>query len=194
MFKATLIAAALAATTLAHAQTAAPAAPPAAPSSPAKKELVARVLQLQQGGIEAMARTMAQQPALRMMQQAGLAVQRLPADRREAVAREIEADLRKYSDEAVPIVSDKAVKLAPSTIGTLIEERFTEDELRQIVALLESPVNRKFQSLAPEMQRVLAEKLVTETRPAIEPKLRALEQTVTRRLAPPAGAASGPKK
>ncbi len=187
MFKAFLIAAALAATTLAQAQTAAPSA--------AKKELVARVLQLQQPGIEAMARTLAEQPALRLMQQAGAALQRLPAERREAVARDIEADLRKYADEAVPIVRDQAVKLAPSTIGALIEERFTEDELRQIIALLESPVNRKFQSLAPEMQRSLGEKLIGETRAAVEPKVRALEQTVAKRLGvtPPA-AASAPKK
>ncbi|MDO8420137.1 MAG: hypothetical protein Q7S90_08875 [Rubrivivax sp.] len=194
MFKILMIAAALAATTLAQAQAPAPTpAASAAPSSPAKKELVARVLKLQQPGIETMARTLAEQPALRLMQQAGAALQRLPAERREAVARDIEADLRKYSAEAVPIVRDQAIKLAPTTIGLLIEERFTEDELRQIVALLESPVNRKFQSLAPEMQRSLGEKLIADTRPAVEPKLRALEQTVAKRLgATPAAAASAP--
>jgi len=132
---------------------------------------------------------------LRLMQQAGAALQRMPAERREVVAREIEADLRKYAEEAVPIVRAQAIKLAPSTIGVLIEERFTEEELRQIIALLESPVNRKFQSLAPEMQRSLGEKLIGDTRPTVEPKLRALEQSVSKRLGTtPAAAASAPKK
>jgi hypothetical protein len=157
-----------------------------------KKELVARVLQLQQPGIEAMGRTMAEQPAMQLMQQASQALQRLPTDRREALARDIEADLRKYADEAVPIVRDRAVKLAPGTIGALLEERFTEDELRQVIAILESPVNRKFQAMAGDMQKALADKVVAETRAEIEPKVRALSGTVAKRLGVTGDAAATP--
>lgn len=169
-----------------------PPAKPATASSPAKKALVAKVLQLQQPGIEAMAKQLAEQPALQMMQQVGAALQRVPAERREAVAKEIQADARKYAEEATPIVRERAVKLAPATIGALLEERFTEDELKQVVALLESPINRKFQAMGPEMQRALGEKLVGETRASIEPKVKALEQSIVKRLEP-AGAASGAK-
>lgn len=175
------------------AQTAAtPPAKPATTSSPAKKALVAKVLQLQQPGIEAMAKQLAEQPALQMMQQVGPALQRVPAERREAVAKEIQADARKYAEEATPIVRERALKLAPTTIGALLEERFTEDELKQVVALLESPINRKFQAMGPEMQRALGEKLVGETRGSIEPKVKALEQSIVKRLEP-AGAASAAK-
>lgn len=171
------------------------AGPSQAQSSAAKKELVARVLQLQQPGIEAMARQLAEQPARQLMQGASQALQRLPADRREAVARDIEADIRKYVEDVTPIVRERAIKLAPSTVGTLLEERFTEDELKQIIALLESPVNRKFQQAGPDMQKAIAEKLVAETRGEVEGKVRALDQTVARRLGltPAAGAASGAK-
>ena len=170
------------------------AAPTQAQTAPAnsKKELVARVLQLQQPGIEAMARGLAEQPAMQIMQQAGQALQRLPAERREAVARDIEADLRKYAEEAVPIVSARAVKLAPGTIGPLLEERFSEEELRQVIAMLESPVIRKFQGMAGDMQKALTEKLVGETKPDIEPKVRAMQQTVAKRLGLPAQPASAP--
>lgn len=175
--------------TLAQAQTADPA-------SPAKKELVARVLELQRPAIEAMSRTLAELPARQLMQQAGAALQNVPAERREVVAREIEADVRKYVEEATPIVRERAVKLAPSTLGVLLEERFSEDELRQVIALLASPVNRKFQEMLPEMQRAIGEKLVAETRAAVEPKVRVLEQSVARRLGLPAtaGAASSATK
>ena len=162
-----------------------------------KKELIARVLQLQQPGIEAMARGLAEQPAMQLMQQAGQALQRLPTERREALARDIEADLRKYAEEAVPIVTARAVKLAPSTIGPLLEERLNEDELRQVIAMLESPVIRKFQGMTGDMQKALTEKLVSETKPDIEPKVRAMQQVVAKRLgltAPAAGAASAPAK
>jgi uncharacterized protein len=158
-----------------HAQT-------AATSSPAKKELVSKILSLQQGGIEALSRSMTEQPAVQIMQQAGQVLQRMPAERRDAVARDIEADLRKYVEDTVPMVRDKAVKLAPSTIGALLEERFSEDELKQIVALLESPVNRKFQSMTGDMQRAISEKLVAEAKADVEPRLQALQKTVAKRL------------
>lgn len=177
---------------------AAPAAPAALPTSPAKKQLVAKIISLQTPGIEALARQMVEQPAAQLLQQAGPALQqRVPAEQREAVGREIQADVRKFVDEAAPLARERAVKLAPSTIGTLLEERMTEDELKQVIAILESPANKKFQSLAGDMQRSLAEKLVAETRPLIQPKLQALEQSVAKRLGitpPPAGAAPAPGK
>ncbi len=167
------------------------------PASAGKKEQVSRILQLQQAAIEGMARGLAEQPAMQLMQQAGPAVQRLPAERREAVARDIEADLRKYAEESVPIVRDRAVKVAPGIIGPMLEERFTEDELRQVVAMLESPVIRKFQAMAVEMQKAMTEKIVAETKAEVEPKVRAMQLTVAKRLGlapPPANGASAAKK
>jgi hypothetical protein len=185
MFKATLLAAAIAVAGGAQAQTT---------PSPAKKELIARVLKLQQPDIENAARVLIEQPAMQLGQQAGQALQRLPAERREAVAQDIQADLRKYVEETGPIIRERAVKLAPTTIGPVLDERLSEDELRQIVTLLESPTVKKFQSLFPEMQRALSEKLVAETRSEVETRLRALQQTVGQRLGvAPAAAASAPK-
>lgn len=163
-------------------------APAPAPSSPAKKELVARILKLQQPGIENMARSLVEQPAAELMgNAANVLPSRIAKDKQDAVAKEIQADVQKYLDEAVPLVQGRAVKLAPTTIGTLLEERFTEDELKQVVAIIESPVYVKFQKMGEEMQQHLVEKLVTDTRPSIEPKVRGLEQTIAKRLgvAPP---------
>lgn len=175
---------------------AAPAAAAALPTSPAKKALVAKIIALQQPGIEALARQMVEQPAAQLLQQAGPALQqRVAAEQREAVGREIQADVRKFVDESSAITRERAMKLAPSTIGAVLEEKMTEDELKQIIAILESPANKKYQSLAGDMQRSLAEKLVAETRPLIQPKLQALEQSVAKRLGitpPPAGAAPAP--
>jgi hypothetical protein len=164
----------------------APAAAPAAAApaaSPAKRALVAKVLELQRPGIEGLANNVAAAPAMQLRQQAAMALQQAVApERREAAAREIEGDLRKYMDETGPLVRERAMRLAPATIGAILEERFTEEELRQLVALLESPVNRKFQAIAPDLQRALGERLVSETRGSVEPKVRELEQSMARRL------------
>ncbi len=165
-------------------------------ASAAKKELVAKIIKLQQPGIEGVARLLVEQPALQLMQQAGIALQqRVAADKREAIGRDIQADVRKYAEDVFPPVRDKALKLAPGTIAPLLEEKFSEDELKQIIAILESPVNRKYQALGNEMQRALGQKLVAEMRPTIDPKLRELQQSMAKRLgvARPASAASGGK-
>ncbi len=161
-----------------------------AESSVAKKELVAKVLKLQQPAIEQAAQTLAERPAAQMMQQASLVLQsKVTADKRDTVAKEIDSDLKKYLDEAVPLVRERAAKLAPSTIGALLEEKFSEDELKQLVAIIESPVNRKFMQMGGEMQKALLDKLIAETESAITPKLKALEQAVGKRLGLPATAA-----
>jgi hypothetical protein len=187
----------LLATGAAFAQTATPAPAPAAASAavtPAKKELVARLLKAQQPGIEALARNLAEQPAGQLLNQAGMALQaRVAPEKREAIAKEIGADVKKYADEAVPLVRERAIKLAPSTVGKLLEEKFSEDELKQIVAMLESPVYAKYMQLSDEMQKSLLEKLVAETRPTIEPKIKALEASIGKRLGATPAASAGAK-
>ena len=206
MPKLVLAAALVALCSLAQAQSAsAPAPAPApAPVTQAKKDLVARVLQVQQPGIEALARNLAQEPVGMLMQQIGPALQsRVAPDKREAVGKEIQADLKKYVDEAVPLMRDKAMKLAPTTIGPMLEEKFTEDELKQLITFLESPVNKKFVQLGGDMQRALVEKLMPEMRSALEPKFKVMEQSVAKRMGmvPPVptpaastGSASAPAK
>ena len=172
-----------------HAQAQTPGA------SPAKKELIARVLELQRPAIEAIARSMAEQPAAQVMQQAApFLQQRVAAEKREVLAREIEADIRKYIEEVAPLARDKAIKLAPSTLGVTLDERMDEAELRQLVAALETPAFRKFEQISGDAQRSFVPKLVGELRPALEPKIRAMNETVAKRLGitPPAGAASTP--
>ena len=159
-------------------------------ASPAKKELVQKLLALQQPGIEGAARNIVERPAAQMMQEAGRVLQKqVPADKREAIGKSIEADAKKYVDETYPTVRDRAIKLAPTTLGTALEEKFTEEELKQLIAWFESPVNKKFQQASGEMQSNFMQKLVAEARPVVEPKLQALEQKVRAALGAPAAAA-----
>lgn len=148
-----------------------------------KKTQSARILKIQQPGIETAGRVMAERPALAMLDQAGAALEAgVPADKREAVGKEIQGDIKKYLDEAVPLVRDRAVKLAPQTIGTVLEEKFTADELKQLANFLESPVYTKYQQLGVDMEKALLEKLLADTRGMIEPKLKTLEASVAKRL------------
>jgi uncharacterized protein len=148
-----------------------------APST-VKKEWVQKILVLQQPAIESMARNLVEQPAVQMMQATGRAIQQVPEEKRETVGKTIEADIKKYVDESFPLARERAVKIAPATLGSVLEEKFTEDELKQLVNWLESPVNKKYLQLGPEMQANFMQKLVDEVRPTLDPKLQALESRV----------------
>lgn len=169
----------------------------AADAPAAKKALVQKVLQLQQPGIEAIARLLVEQPIAPLVQQVSLIVQnRVPPEKREALQKELQADLKKYADAALPLVREKAVAAAPATIGAKLERDFSEDELKQLIAWLESPLARKYQMALPEFQKLLSEKLVGDARAGVEPRLKELNESLSKRLAayaPPA-APSAPAK
>lgn len=184
---ATLCAAAL--STHADAQT--------AEASAGKKELAQRIVQLQQPAVENMARQLVELPAQQLLGQAQVAVQqRIAADKQQAVWQQLEGDARRYVEETTPIVRDRAIKVAPEVLVPILERGLSEDEMRQVVnimQLMESPAFRKYSTLGPEMQRALNERVVTDSRPAVEPKVRAMQEAASKRFPQaPQAAASKP--
>jgi hypothetical protein len=147
-------------------------------SSPAKKELINKLLTLQQAGVDDLARTIAQGPAMSLGQQAMVALETVPADKRDAAARSIDADLKKYLEETTPIVKERTTKLAPVVIGPLLEEKLTEDELKQVIAWIESPVRKKYEALSPEMRTGLGQRVLADLSPSLNPKIGALQDKI----------------
>ena len=175
-------------TALAHAQTAA-----STPSSPAKKELVAKIVALQQPSIDNLARSIGERPAAQLMQVAGNILQtKVAPDKREVIGKSVEADIKKYVEDSAPLMKERSTKLGPAITAPMLDERFSEEELKQIAAWLDSPVNNKFQQFSYDLSRSLEQKLVAEAAPLLEPKLKALEQKVRASLGvPPAQPTSG---
>ena len=165
----------------------------AAAQGAAKKELVQKILLLQQAEIESVARSIIERPAAQMMQEAGLAMQRqIPPDKRESMGRAIEAEVKKYVDESYPLVRERALRIAPATIGATLEEKLTEDELKQVVAWLESPVNKKYQQLGPDMRNAFVQKLLADARPVVDPKVQALDGRIRAILGVPPATPAAP--
>jgi uncharacterized protein YqgV (UPF0045/DUF77 family) len=102
----------------------------------------------------------------------------VPVDKREAMGHAIEAEVKKYVDESYPIVRDRALKIAPTTIGSVLENKMSEEDLKVLVTWLESPTNKKFQQLSAEMRTGFVQQLLTESSPLVQPKLVALDSRV----------------
>jgi uncharacterized protein len=185
------VALALAAAVSVYAQTGA-----AAPASPAKKELAARLVVLQQSNMEQLSRNLAEQPARQLLSAAEPILRnQVAADKREAVAKQLQEDARKYVDEVTPIVRKRALELAKIQMQPAFEEKYSEEELRQLVNFFESPVFKKLQQTQPQMDQALGRALVDSVKDTIEPKARALQATMAKTLGveqPPGSGAPAP--
>lgn len=178
-----------------HAQAQTAASAPPAPASAAKKELVKKLLLLQQANFDLLSRSIVERPAIQLMQAAGQAVQsQVPADKREATGKQIEADVKKFVEDSASLLRERTAKLVPSTFGSGLEEKFTEDELKQYISWTESAVNKKFQQLLPDIQTGFMQKLSAEASPLLDPKFQALQQkvraTLTAAIGNPSAAAA----
>lgn len=148
-----------------------------------KKELVQKILSAQQGALDDMARTVAEQPARQLAGGARqILSQAVPEDKREATAKLVDAEIKKYLDAATPVVRASASKLSQTAIGPQIEEKFSEDELKQLVTMLDSAVLKKYQGLLPELSNSLLEKVVADARSQVTPKLQTAEGNIRKIL------------
>ncbi len=159
-----------------------------------KAALVKQFVELQKPGVEALARGLVQQSS-DPIAAAGSEYLRtqVPADKREAAGKAADAELKKYYEESFPIVRDKALQAAPGALGPVLEQTFSEDELRQLVAWISSPLSKKYQDSTQAMQKALMEKVVVDTRGSIQPKLDALNVAVAKALGAPTDGAAPAK-
>ena len=161
--------------------------------SPAKKALIDKIVALQQQGMaEGLSNNIMQGPMSQLMQGARGALQQVPADKREATAKAMEAEVKKFVDENIPYLKDKISKAVPNSASALLDERFNEDELKQVLAWAESPVSQKFGLASIELNRAVAQKVMAEVGPTLDGRLKTLATNLAKQLGLPAPGASAP--
>jgi len=163
--------------------------------SPAKKVLIDKIVALQQQGLaDGLAANIIQGPLSQLTQAGRGALQQLPAEKREATAKAMDADLKKFVEENVPYLKDKISKAVPNTASALLDERFSEDELKQVLAWAESPVSQKFGLASVELQKAVAQKVMAEAGPTLDGRLKTLQANLAKQLgiAPQPAAAAKP--
>ena len=159
--------------------------------SATKKELIGKLLTLQQPAIDTTARTIAEQQPMQLAAYAQkVIVQNVPEDKRQATAQAVDAEIKKYMATAGPAIQASATKLAQSSMSPILDEKFTEDELKNLVGILESPVLKKFQGLLPELTNNLMDKIIADARPTVDPSLNQFAANVRQILASAAGNAA----
>lgn len=153
----------------------------AQPVSAEKQKLIDKILTLWHP--EDVPVMMVQRRATEAMNQSRIALQgKVTAEKRDATMRDIATDVQKYVDDVTPIAKDSARRQIPATVVPMLVQNFSEEELKQIVALLESPIKKKFEQFIPQAEKALGTKVAEETHVAIEDKGKTMTQAVGLKL------------
>lgn len=151
----------------------------ALPAHADKREQIMRLPIAQKAALDGLASDITQAPARQLMGQfVQPAIGLVPPEKREAAGQQIDAELQKYQDSATPLVKASANKVGPAAVASVLEDKFSEEELKQLGTMLDSPVLKKYQGIIPELQKTLIEKVSNDARPQVDPKLQALQDNI----------------
>jgi hypothetical protein len=152
----------------------------------AKQALVQRVLDKM--GLESVGLQMLQAPVADMLRQSRVVVQsRVPADKQDATMKDITAEATKFVEQETPALRTSTHAIVQSSVAPLLAQKFSEDELKQLAAILESPVLAKFESVVPEMKKAVGENVAKANAAQIQPKMTELQNRVGLKLRAAAG-------
>lgn len=116
----------------------------------------------------------------------------LPAAKRQSAATALDAELKKFNDDNLKLVTAEAAKVRSGALLSAYMERFSEEELKQLIALMEAPVFKKYQTLSPELGNIYVKAIVDGTRSAVETRSKAFDVAASKITGIPAAAANTP--
>lgn len=91
----------------------------------------------------------------------------VPKAKQAQVMQDLNTELQQYSGDIKAIINEKVSKVSADVLVPAYIERFSLDELKQIAAFFESPVIKKYQSVAPELGNLFVTQLIESVRPEV---------------------------
>ena len=131
-----------------------------------KLEWANKAVAIQQSlALELLAKQLADGATQDVLQNWGPKLQSEVAPAKMEQARDsLNAELKKYFDDVSKTINAKVNKASAAALVPAYMERFSIDELKQLVAFFESSTIKKYQSAAPELGSIFVKQLVEETR------------------------------
>ena len=157
-----------------HAQTADP-----------KLEWASKAVALQQGPeLERLVSQLADSATQDILQNWGPKLQSDVAPAKMEQAKDsLNAELKKYFGDVSKTINDKVNKVSAAALVPAYMERFSLDELKQLVAFFESPIIKKYQSAAPELSNIFVRQLIEETRTDVVARSRQFDDAAAKIIA-----------
>ena len=160
-----------------------------------KTDLAAKVVTLQQGPeLDRLVIQLAGSTTQQLIANWGPKLEtNVPKARQEKASEELNAELKKYADDTVQLITKQVKKVSADVLVPAYAERFTQEELQQIAAFFESPVIKKYQAAAPELGNAFVQKLVEASRADVLVRAREFDDAALKIVGNPSSASPDPK-
>ncbi len=131
-----------------------------------KLEWATKVVALQQGPeLERLVNQLADSAAQDVLQEWAPKLQANVSKEKMDQAREsLNTELKKYFDDVSKSINSKTAKVSSDALIPVYMQKFSLDELKQLVSFFESPAVKKYQVTAPELGNVFVQQLIEATR------------------------------
>ncbi len=131
-----------------------------------KLEWATKVVALQQGPeLERLVNQLADSAAQDVLQAWGPKLQANVSKEKMDQAREsLNTELKKYFDDVSKSINSKTAKVSSDALIPVYMQKFSLEELKQLVGFFESPAVKKYQVTAPELGNVFVQQLIEATR------------------------------
>ena len=118
----------------------------------------------------------------------------VPPAKQKEVRDKLDVELKKFAETTHKTVEGQVGKTAEAAMVPIFMEKLTEDELKTIIAYLESPVSTKFQALGPEATNAWAKRVIDATRSSVEAGAKNFDTAANRIVSASTGSSNGGKK
>ena len=164
-------------------------APAALAQDAVKKELATRIVNLQKAqDMDALIAQLAGSANKVVVNNWLPRLDKLPAAKQKAAADQLDSELKKFNDDnvrtikAIPqmlafseVYKAKNDKLSLEVLVPAYAEKFSTEELKQLVAFLESATIKKYYAANPQLANLLAQRLVEATQADVEARIKTFD-------------------
>lgn len=158
-----------------------------AQSSDAKRALAVRAVAAQEGPeMNRMLAQLAGSATQQLVANWDERVAQMPEAKQQGIINALDAELKKFNDDALKLITAQATKVRGDALLNAYIERFSEEELKQLVTLMEAPVFKKYQSVGPDLGAVYIKAIVDGTRSGVEARSKTFDAAATKIVGVPA--------
>ena len=115
----------------------------------------------------------------------------VPPARQKDVRDKLDVELKKFAESTEKAVEGQVAKAAEAALVPIFMEKLTEDDMKTIIAYMESPVSAKFQALGPEASNAWAKRVVDATKSQVESSAKSFDAAASRIVGSAGGSAGG---
>lgn len=107
-------------------------------------------------------------------------LQQLPKSQQQRASTQLNAELKKFNNDNMRLLKRKSNRLNTRVLVPEYAKRFSAEELRQIIAFLESSAIKKYFTTNPQIADLLAQELLKSSRTDIEKRINAFDARAKR--------------